>query len=129
VNLTRIPDKLLQPEVIAPLFVPPAFFVTVLVSIAVVLWFRARSERARHEMAMLFMEKGQPVPPELLGRPRLPASDLRRGMVLLAMGAGLGLALLVAGQPASAGVGLVPALTGLGYLAVWRIEGKNRNAG
>ena len=120
----RIPDQLLQPETIGPLFVTPAFFFTVLASIAVVLWFRSRSERARHAMLTLLVERGQPVPPELFAKARTPASDLRRGVVLVALGVGVALSLLIFGVGRVAGFGLIPALTGVGYLVVWRIETK-----
>jgi hypothetical protein len=119
-------EQLLRPEIIGPLFVTPAFFATVFFSIALVLWFRARSERARHTMLTLLVDKGQPVPPELFAAARKPATDLRRGVVLLALGVGTGFALFLAGEAKAAGFGLIPALTGIGYLVVWRIESKNR---
>jgi len=128
-TIVKIPDQLLQPEVIGPLFVTPAFFATVLVSIVVVLWFRSRSERARHEVATALAERGQPVPPELFAAARKPTSDLRRGMVLVALGVGFALALVIAGQASAAGFGLIPAFTGIGYLVVWRIEAKGRRDG
>jgi Domain of unknown function (DUF6249) len=129
VNYTRIPERLLDPEVIGPLIVTPAFFFSVITAIVVVFWFRGRSERARHEMLTLLVEKGQPVPPELFASARRPASDLRRGAVLLALGIGVGVALLIAGVGKLSGLALIPAFTGAGYLVVWRIEARKRGDG
>lgn len=125
-----IPEDLLKPDVIGPLVVTPTFFMSVLAGIALVMWFRAKSERRRQEMLKFLVEKGQPVPAGLLGPARKPpTSDLRRGLVMLGAGVGIGSALLAAHQAETAGLGLIPACIGLGYLLTWKLEAKGRAAG
>ena len=78
------------------------------------------------------LERGQPLSPELLDRlgqtPRPQRNDLRRGVVGICLGIGLGAFGLVLGQPDAMrpmlAVGLVPLLLGLAYLALWRLSGK-----
>lgn len=92
-----------------------------------------RRERLRQQTLLAMVEKGLEIPPGLVGRGASPASDLRRGLVLV--GAGLGLSLLFAilrmnGQGAAGlwSVGLVPILMGAGYLIAWRVEAR-KNGG
>ena len=127
--MTRFPEALLRPEIVGQLFVTPVALMATLAAIGIVLWFRARSERARHAMLQLLVEKGQPVPPELFAKKARPASDLRRGITLVGLGAGLGLALLIAREAEAAGFALIPTLMGVGYLVVWRINGAPREGG
>jgi hypothetical protein len=122
----EIPDAFFQSDVIGPLVVAPASFGAIVAAIAVALWFRSRSEKVRHETMRLMIEKGLAVPPGLLATQKRTFSDLRRGTVLLAAGVGLGVALLLAGQEDVAGFALIPALVGIGYLVVSRLERKAR---
>jgi hypothetical protein len=110
------------PEELVPLLVPVASFGAIVAVVAIVLFFRYRTQRLRHEMYRVFLEKGEPIPPELLGRRASQNGDLRRGLVLLGGGVGLTLAILLAHQPEAAGFGLIPALIGVGFLVVWKIE-------
>jgi hypothetical protein len=127
--MTRFPEALLRSDVIGPLFVTPVALMTMLASIGLVLWFRARSERARHAMLQFLVEKGHPVPPDLFATKARPASDLRRGITLVGLGVGLGLALLIAREAEASGFALIPTLMGVGYLVVWRINGGPREGG
>jgi hypothetical protein len=97
-----------------------------------------------HETLRAAIEKGQPMPPELIdalrgggggddNRPTGPDTDLRRGAVMV--GAGLGIMLLGAGlyfgfmyvNPIPAGIiggsvaggGAIPTLIGVAYLILW----------
>jgi len=115
-------------------------------------WIRsyfAAQERARlHETLRVAYEKGQPVPPELIKslqtsiseRPiSTPERDLRRAIVLIAVGIGLcGLGygmwygLMSTDDTAAwitgtsiAGAGAIPGLIGIAYLVLWFT---NRNA-
>jgi hypothetical protein len=106
-------------------------------------YYRAREREQLHETLRAAYEKGQPPPPELIEkltsgvRERGPTSsadsDLRRAVVLIAVGigmAGLGLALgygiSLADQVggwitggAIAGSGAIPGMIGLAYLFLW----------
>jgi len=76
----------------------------------------------------LMIEKGQPIPPELLQSqdpPRRPKSDLRSGLVLVGIGIGVGIFLYVQHGnvwPAA----LIPLLMGVAFLITWKIEA-NKN--
>jgi hypothetical protein len=110
------------------ILVPMAFFGTLAGIVLLSQLFATRRERLRQETLQAMVEKGSAVPEALLPGRSQPSSDLRRGLVLV--GAGLGLSLMfsvvrVGGQLASGlwGIGLVPLLMGVGYLATWRIAG------
>ena len=111
-------------------------------------YFAARERAQLHETLRVAYEKGQPVPPELIERLTAPAqrqsygggggssapdADLRRAIILIAVG--LGLVGLGAGLfwgfmyvnpiPAgiiggsTAGAGAIPGFIGLAYLVLW----------
>ena len=74
----------------------------------------------------MMVEKGQPVPEALLNPPPVvrQRSDLRRGVTLLMIGAGL-IVFFGAVNDWEGGVwslGIIPFLIGLGYLLVWRLD-------
>jgi Na+/proline symporter len=85
--------------------------------------------RSRQRTIRMLVEKGQPVPAELLvpatraGRQR---SDVRRGVVWTMVGVGL-IVWLGAVNDWEGGAwsfGLIPFLIGLGYLIIWKLENK-----
>jgi hypothetical protein len=116
-------------------------------------YFNARDRAQMHETLRVAYEKGQPVPPELIEKltastsresystpsSNAPDADLRRAVVLIAVGlglAGLGFgfwyALGYASDTAShivggiiAGSGAIPGFIGLAYLSLWALR---RNA-
>ena len=90
--------------------------------VGMVLWYKSRRTRLMHETAVRLAEKGQAVPPELfLGREQ-PYSDLRRGVVLMAAGIALCIALNQLGVAWT--IGLIPLFMGLGYVLVWKLESR-----
>src|SRR5881398_632904 len=84
-----IPGKVLPIAIISILAVF-GFPVAIVAVIMFSSWARTRS---LHRTVRAMVEKGQPVPPELLaspaGAPLRPWYDLRRGIVLLAVGVGI----------------------------------------
>ncbi len=92
--------------------------------VGIILMYKSRRTRMIHETALLLAEKGQPVPPELFIGTDEPASDLRRGAVLIALG--LGLAVFMYQLNAAWSVGFIPIFMGLGYLVVWKLETSKR---
>lgn len=86
---------------------------------ALVLAFKHRRQRLRHATILRLAEKGLPVPPELLAPPPRQAG-LRGGLVLVALGVGLGAFFAQLGLPWS--IGLIPGLMGLALLAAWRLS-------
>jgi hypothetical protein len=86
--------------------------------------------RMRQRTVRMMVEKGQPVPAELLApatRAVRQRSDVRRGVVWTMIGVGL-MVWLGAVNNWEGGVwsfGLIPFLIGVGYLMIWKLEGKN----
>jgi len=87
------------------------------------------ASRQRHRTIRMMVEKGQPVPAELLMAPTRAArqhSDMRSGVIWTMIGIGL-MVWLGAVNDWEGGAwsfGLIPFLIGLGYLSVWKLEAK-----
>ena len=139
--------------------VPLALFGMIIVIVVGPVWinayFRARDRKELHETLRVAYEKGQPPPPELIEKltaaesnssPRFgaPDRDMRRAVVLMAVGlglCGLGLGLgwgigMVSGNAGAgavvggiiAGSGAIPGFIGLGYFLLWRMDRGERKA-
>jgi Domain of unknown function (DUF6249) len=91
-----------------------------------ILWYKLKQTERLHDIALKLAEKGQSVPPEIF-RGEMPYSDFRRGIVLLALGIALTIALVQLKAPWA--FGLIPLFMGLGYLLVWKLDGGNKNGG
>jgi hypothetical protein len=118
-------------------------------------YLRSRERQRLYEVMRIAYEKGQPVPPELVasltrqeaesaGSPSgaWPDRDLRRAVVLIAVGlglAGLGLGLGYGISFASgvggavvggiiAGSGAIPGFIGVAYLILWLAGGRGRRS-
>jgi hypothetical protein len=86
--------------------------------------------RMRQRTIRVMVEKGQPVPAELLApatRAVRQRSDVRRGVVWTMIGVGLivWLGAINDWEGGAWSFGLIPFLIGVGYLMVWKLEGKN----
>ena len=97
--------------------------------VAVIMYFGFSKNRMMHRTIRMMVEKGQPVPPAMLAPPP-PAlrqrSDMRRGVVLVMVGLGLMLFLGAVNdwEGGAWAVGIIPFLIGVGYLLVWKLEGR-----
>jgi hypothetical protein len=106
--------------------VTPFLFTAIIV--ASLLFFRHRRNRIVHETLRAMIEKGVPIPPELLSpqgarmRIRL-GSDLRNGLILLGIGAGL----IFISHGRWSGTGLMVVFVGIAFLLTWFIERKEAN--
>jgi hypothetical protein len=86
--------------------------------------------RMRQRTIRMMVEKGQPIPAELLApaaRSVRRRSDVRRGVIWAMVGLGV-MVFFGAVNDWEGGawsLGLIPFLIGLGYLLVWKLEGKN----
>src|SRR6185436_11630380 len=85
--------------------------------------------RSRQRTIRMLVEKGQPVPAELLApatRGVRQRSDARRGVVWTMVGLGLMIWLAAVNdwEGGAWSFGLIPFLMGLGYLIVWTLENK-----
>jgi hypothetical protein len=91
--------------------------------------FSIIATRMRQRTIRMMVEKGQPVPAELLApatRGMRRRSDVRRGVVWAMVGLGM-MIFFGAVNDWEGGVwslGLIPFLIGLGYLIVWKLENK-----
>ena len=91
--------------------------------------FALIGNRMRQRTIRMMVEKGQPVPAELLApeaRRVRRRSDVRRGVVWTMVGLGL-MIFFGAVNDWEGGVwslGLIPFLIGLGYLLIWKLENK-----
>lgn len=91
--------------------------------------FSMISTRMRQRTIRMMVEKGQPVPVELLApatRGIRRRSDARRGVVWTMVGLGLMIWLAAVNdwEGGAWSFGLIPFLIGLGYLIVWKLEHK-----
>jgi Domain of unknown function (DUF6249) len=97
--------------------------------VAVIMYFGFSRNRMMHRTIRMMAEKGQPIPPALLAPPA-PAvrqrSDMRRGVVLCMVGLGLMLFFAAVNdwEGGAWAIGVIPFVIGLGYLLVWKLEGK-----
>lgn len=97
--------------------------------VAVIMYFGFSRNRMMHRTIRMMAEKGQPIPPALLAPPT-PAvrqrSDMRRGVVLCMVGLGLMVFFGAVNEweGGSWAIGVIPLVIGLGYLLVWKLEGK-----
>jgi hypothetical protein len=85
--------------------------------------------RMRQRTIRMMVEKGQPVPAELLApevRRVRRRSDVRRGVVWTMVGLGLMIWLAAVNdwEGGAWSFGLIPFLIGFGYLIVWKLENK-----
>ena len=112
--------------IIALLAVILVFGTPVIIVIAILI-HKARRTAAIHDTVVRLAEKGLPVPPELFveRRPDDMSSALRKGVILVAVGLGLTIFFLtLQDRQAPWGVGMIPLLIGVGYLIVWKLEGR-----
>lgn len=120
--------------------IPIAMFVMIAVIVVVPRYLQSLERRKMAETLRAAIEKGQPLPTELVDlltadtRPRpapLPQRDLRRGVILLAIAAGMVVMGLVIGQgePDATypmiGLAAIPGFIGLALIAISRV-GRDR---
>lgn len=89
--------------------------------------YRTAVTKERYRTLLALADKGVELPQEMLAEHRAPDADRRRGLVLVSGGLGLMVmfrALPIPidggqGLPSLWGLGLLPLMVGLGYLASW----------
>jgi len=113
---------------LAGMAIPIVLFVAFVGVVAIVISHRLKKAKLLHETIRAMIDKGQPIPPEFLQPPtpkRRPKSDLRSGLVLIAVGVALLVMLYHTGNVARA-AGLIPLLMGAAFLVTWKVE-QNKN--
>lgn len=112
-----------------PIIVPTVTMLVVGGTIALITYYRFRRRREVQETIRLAIEKGQELPTEFLEtisspkeRPRKD-QDLRRGIVLIAVGVGIAAFGILVGEEDAMrplmGIGSIPFLIGLAFTALW----------
>jgi uncharacterized protein DUF6249 len=91
--------------------------------------FALLTSRMRQRTIRMMVEKGQPVPAELLAPTRRGVrrrSDVRRGVIwaMIGLGAMIFFGAVNDWEGGAWSLGLIPFLIGLGYLIVWKLEGE-----
>jgi hypothetical protein len=116
------------------LIIPVVVMMAPVLIVLTVLRYRYRQTQARYQTLLLLADKGVQLPPQLLIEPQVAYCERRRALVLICGGLGL-MAMFLAlpgqlddGQRIGSlwGLGLLPLMTGLGYLVSWWL---NRRGG
>jgi uncharacterized integral membrane protein len=110
------------PETLIPIVVPLGAFALAAFIVGAVMLANHRARELRHQTIRLALEKGQPIPKELL-EPSSPArrgSDLSRGIKLISVGIGLS-AFLYLWHHRTWPVGLILIALGIGNLVSHRL--------
>ena len=114
-----------------PIFIVGIVFSFSAIVVATVFYSRYRERRLWHETIRLALEKGQAPPPEWFrdaqDAPRARRNDLSRGVILLALGAGISLFLWTYGNRGW-GVGFILLALGLGFVASHLLTRGDRGA-
>ncbi len=105
------------PQVVGVL-APASFFLCIIMVVCAVLFARFRREKQLHETLRQMIDRGVDIPPALLVPPQVKPNDRRRGVILIALGAGITIFLFVVdgSKDGAWGLGLVPTFLGGGYL-------------
>jgi hypothetical protein len=123
----------MMPELIIPFAVllPPVLIVLIL------LRYRYQQTQARYRTLLQLADKGIELPAELLIEPHTAYSERRRALVLIS--GGLGVMAMFGALPFELdrgvsihglwGLGLLPLMTGLGYLASWWLNRRDAGRG
>lgn len=110
---------------LTPVLVVSIVFLTSAIMVATVFYFVHRAKELRHETIRLALEKGQPLPLELLegsGR-KTPRNDLNSGVKAVFIGLGLSLFFYFVHRELWP-VGLIPLFVGFGHLAAHALTGR-----
>lgn len=109
------------------LFIPLLVMLAPVLIVLIVLRYRYLQAQARYRALLQLAEKGVDLPTQLLLEPQAAYSERRRALVLI--GGGLGVIAMFLALPGQLdnglgvnrlwGIGLLPLMTGLGYLASW----------
>jgi|SRR5690348_3743654 len=107
--------------------IPLVLFLGPTLIVLIFLRYRYLQTQARYSTLLQLAEKGVELAPQMLAEPRLEYSERRRALVLIS--AGIGLMAMFAALPGHFdnglgidslwGLGLLPLMIGLGYLASW----------
>ena len=120
-------------EELLGLVIPSVFFLAIVAVVWLVMVFRYRASKEVQATYRAAIERGQELTPELLdrlGAAQPKNRDLRRGIVLVAVGLGFAAFGLVLGEEDATrpmvAIGAFPFLVGAAYLGLWRFNRNNQ---
>jgi len=116
--------------------VPIAVFIAIVLTVFVVMYFKAKSRSGVQKTIRLALEKGNDLTPELLDRLAAPrqnqSSDLRRGIISLSIGIGFMLFGYILGEEDAIrpmlGIGMFPVIIGVAYLILWKTSDREQES-
>ena len=119
------------------LLIPFVVMMAPVLIVVLLLRYRRQQTQARYTTLLQLADKGVDLPAQLLAEPDLAYSERRRALVLI--GAGLGLMAMFLALPGQLdnglsahslwGLGLLPLMIGLGYLASWWLNWREQPRG
>lgn len=119
------------------IFIPLIVMSAPVLIVLMLLRYRDRQTRARYQTLLQLADKGVELPVQLLVEPHVVYSERRRALVLI--GGGLGLMAMFLALPGQLdngrsigslwGLGLLPLMIGLGYLASWWLNRRDGQHG
>jgi hypothetical protein len=119
------------------LFLPLIVMSAPVLVVLILLRYRFQQTQARYRTLLQLADKGVELPSQLLLEPQVAYSERRRALVLIGGGLGLMATLLALpgqldnGQHIGSlwGLGLLPLMIGLGYLASWWLNRREQARG
>jgi hypothetical protein len=118
-------------------FIPLVVMTAPVLIVLILLRYRSQQTQARYRTLLQLADKGVDLPPQLLAEPDAGQFERRRALVLI--GAGLGLMAMFLALPGTSdngpgahglwGLGLLPLMIGLGYLASWWLNWREQARG
>jgi hypothetical protein len=120
------------------IFIPLIVLSAPVLIVLITLRYRDRQTQARYRTLLQLADKGVELPPQLLVESQPGDVERRRALVLI--GGGLGVMAMFLALPGQFdgngmhvsqlwGLGLLPLMTGLGYLASWWLNRRERARG
>jgi hypothetical protein len=125
---------------LAPFAIPILALLIPIVAIIMTGLVRIKRNRLLHETVRLMTEKGAPIPPELIdavandskqqAKTWSPTSQLRSGVINIAIGLGFMFLLreIDGGPTWMWAAGMIPFMIGVGFLLIWWIESRKKDA-
>ena len=112
--------------------IPIVLFLAIGGTIALAFYFKYKTRHDVQHTVRTAIEKGDPLSPEIIetlaASLTSPYADLRRGVISLALGAGIYLFAILLDEPEAVGplsaVAMFPILVGLAYLGLWYFIGR-----
>jgi len=98
-------------------------FATILLLVLLFLLFRYLNNKKKYMLYAKYIEHGKDIPTELLNPMKEKASNLKKGILILFLGAGFMLAMIILNLPAWS-IGFIIIFVGIGYLLVHWLENK-----